>query len=288
MNLMLNQLFKLAYKILGAEKSSLLATGAFGNLFLKVRYGNIDKPQMFSSNEGINLLLTPKEASLLGLIYFGSINPLETDLLKRKLKKSDIFFDIGAYIDGWHSLLASKLVGDKGKVYTFEPHPGFYARLRKNIKLNNIKNIKLEKLAISNKNGLRNFFPANNVSSFFEEHAKVVNSRSKPFKVKATKLDDYVRKNKIFKIDLVKIDVECAEMLVLEGARKALAKKNAPDLLIEVADHYLKTAGASEAELVTFLTKLGYKAYLIDFSGLKSYKEVDLNQRSLNLYFSKK
>ena len=278
----------LAYKILGAERSSLWANGVIGTYFLKIVYKNINNVCVFSSSEGLKLLLTPKEASLLGLMYFGSINPIETELIKKKLKKGDVFIDIGTYIDGWHSLLAAKFVGRSGKVFAFEPYPKFYKRLIRNIDLNKIDNITAEKIAVSNKNGYSSFFPADNISSFFEKHANAINKNSQPVKVRTTTLDRYVKDKKISKIDLIKIDVECAEMMVLEGAIRTLSKRDAPDLLVEVVNDYLKIAGSTEEQLVKFLKKLEYKTYFIDHTGLKPYHKVDLSQRNLNLYFSKK
>ncbi len=287
MNIILRKLGNLIYRVFGPSRSSLIAVGPLGNLLLKVFYGNGDKERLFISNEGIKLMLTPNDASLMGIVYLGSMNPLETKLVKEKLKPGDTFFDIGAYIDGWHSLVAGGEVGELGKVYSFEPHPKFYKRFARNLKLNKLNNIKLENLAVADKAGFMTFFPAESSSSFFRNFNSKPNRKKTSIKVKVITLDDYIFKNKIKKIDMIKIDVEGAEMLVLKGANRTLQRDDAPDLLIEVVDSYLKDAGSSEKELIGYLRKFGYKAYTLDFSGLRHYKIIN-SSRNNNLFFSKK
>lgn len=55
-----------------------------------------------------------------------------TEAFRRRLAPGDVCIDIGAHI-GYYTLLASKLVGPGGHVYAFEPSPGVYGRLEKNL-----------------------------------------------------------------------------------------------------------------------------------------------------------
>ncbi len=280
-------LINLGYKILGPGRSSMIAHGTLGRFLLKTIYRNPNKRRLFYSDEKIRLSLTPKEASLLGLIYFGTINKNDTDLLSKRLKPGDVFFDIGAYIDGWHSLVAAKIVGNKGRVYSFEPHPTFYKRLLENIKLNKLKNIEAEMLAISNNNGWKTFYSQYNISSFYQNHvtknAGLKTAETKSLRVRTTSLDSYVIRKKIKKISLIKIDVECAEMEVLQGAKKILAK-HSPNLLVEVIDSYLRTAGHTEKELIDYLKGFGYRPFVFESGHLRSFTK---NRFNLNLFFTK-
>lgn len=76
--------------------------------------------------------------------------------LKKNLHKGSIFIDGGSNI-GYFSIIASKIVGKKGKVISFEPTAQTYQNLIKNIKINSIKNIVPEQKAISSKN-YKSFF----------------------------------------------------------------------------------------------------------------------------------
>ena len=244
MNMLLIKYFRIInaklYSILGSEVSSNLAMSPLGTWLFKLLLGKSHVLQVYEGMDGIKLKLTPEEANVLGFFHMGVINPLESGFLKKHLTKGETFIDVGAYVDGWYSLLAARVVGKTGKVYSFEPHPKYYARLVENIQLNNYSNVTSEKLGLSNKSGKRTFYEAESISSFYEKNSTQVTSQVVPLTINITSLDAYIAKHKIAKIDLVKIDVEGAEMEVLRGAIKLLSRKDAPDLIIEVIDQYLK------------------------------------------------
>ena len=54
---------------------------------------------------------------------------------------------------GYYTIIGSRLVGDKGKVYAFEPEPASFALLQKNVRLNGLTNVVLEQKALSNRKG---------------------------------------------------------------------------------------------------------------------------------------
>jgi predicted O-methyltransferase YrrM len=61
-------------------------------------------------------------------------------LILRKLKRGDTFIDVGAHV-GFFSMIAAKLVGEDGEVYSFEMNPDNYSMLVMNAGLNNFRNI---------------------------------------------------------------------------------------------------------------------------------------------------
>ena len=69
---------------------------------------------------------------------------LGTEIVKKEVKEGDIVIDIGANI-GYFTLLFAKLVGPAGKVYSFEPEPSNFSILKKNVKVNEYRNVILEK-----------------------------------------------------------------------------------------------------------------------------------------------
>ena len=76
-------------------------------------------------------------------------------------------------------------------------------------------------------------------------------------------MDDYVREHKLQSIDLIKCDVEGAELLVLQGAQHAL-RAFKPVLILEVSELWVKRYGYTVAELWAFLQALDYRAWAID------------------------
>ncbi|MFH8087017.1 MAG: FkbM family methyltransferase [Candidatus Aenigmatarchaeota archaeon] len=135
-----------------------------------------------------------------------------------------MFLDIGAHL-GRYSIIASK---NFKKIYAFEPHPENFKMLRKNIKINRIKNVVPIKIALSNKNG----------KVFLSDlcmdtgHVKIV-KKGKIIAFVST-LNRIMRKMKISPkdVDLVKIDVEGEEENIIKGATTLLKKGN-PILIIE-------------------------------------------------------
>ncbi len=66
--------------------------------------------------------------------------PVETEALRQELRRGDVVVDVGANI-GYYTILASRLVGEGGKVYAFEPEPDNFAMLQKNLKANGCTNV---------------------------------------------------------------------------------------------------------------------------------------------------
>ena len=60
---------------------------------------------------------------------------LVTELVQKEVKMGNVVLDIGAHI-GYYALMFAKLVGPHGKVFAFEPEPGNFAILEKNVRVN--------------------------------------------------------------------------------------------------------------------------------------------------------
>src|SRR5690606_12103381 len=89
------------------------------------------------------------------IYYKGTYERGTLYLMKYFLDKADVFFDVGANI-GLMSLHGSRLIGPKGKVYSFEPNPITFAILNKNIHINGMKNIEGVEKALGAENSFEN------------------------------------------------------------------------------------------------------------------------------------
>jgi hypothetical protein len=83
------------------------------------------------------------------------------------------------------------------------------------------------------------------------------------YEVDCVKLDDVCERLDVHRIDVVKIDVEGAEMAVLRGA-SSIIKKHRPLLVIELSDRHLVRQGSSVSEVVEFLRAQRYKIVDVD------------------------
>jgi FkbM family methyltransferase len=136
----------------------------------------------------------------------------EADVMKVfKPKEGDAVIDVGANV-GKYTVLASKLVGKRGKVLAVEPEIGAFKILQKNIELNGLKNVIPLEYAAWNRNQRLRFFYHDSSSS----SAKVRSKNS--YLVDAKRLDTIMKESNLQHVDGMKIDVEGADLEVLQGA----------------------------------------------------------------------
>ena len=150
-----------------------------------------------------------------------------TDWIVSSLREGDTFLDVGANA-GYFTLIGYSSVGPTGKVIAFDPVPLNCNTVRGHLDQNNIFNVVVEGLAVSNASGKTRFsVQHNNANSHMSDisisHATEKEDES--IEVDVVKLDDYVASNKIMP-SVIKVDVEGAEKLVLEGAGMLLRDFN--------------------------------------------------------------
>lgn len=151
--------------------------------------------------------------------------PRTTEFIKNNLKKGQTFVDVGASV-GYYTLLASKLVGPKGKVISFEPFEENYNVLMENIKLNKLKNVSAFQTALSFSSGKGKLFKANVPGQYSliqkEDSNEYLIVKTEPF-------------NKLTKEipDMIKIDVEGGERSVLDGMENVLKTKKELTIILE-------------------------------------------------------
>ncbi len=144
--------------------------------------------------------------------------PYETDGVN--LNEGDYVIDAGANI-GMFSIFASSKIGEKGKIFAFEPIPEAQELLRENIELNKSKNIKVIPFALGeSKKELEFFLSPNNIeasSGYFDRGG----GRTK---IRQISLDRFVEENKISKINFIKADIEGMERNFLIGAEETIKR----------------------------------------------------------------
>lgn len=195
----------------------------------------------------------------------------ERKALKYLIKPGMIVLDIGANI-GFYSIIFAKLVGNSGKVFSFEPYPFIADYLYDNIELNNFTNIFVFKKAISDRNGLADFyiFPSGqDVYNSLGAKTRIVENiyATKQIKVETITIDKFCEVNNLKKIDFIKIDVEGNEEKVLLGAQNILkANKN----IIVMAELYEPSAiqcGCSCNRVISFMKEMGFQVYDVGNNG---------------------
>jgi len=188
--------------------------------------------------------------------------------LINQLDIGDTFIDVGAHY-GYFSLLGSKLVGDSGKIFSFEASPVTYAILQKNC--NNINNITGYNLAVSDSKEHLKFYEFPNLYSEynsldveqFKDEKWFSEYKPKEVEVESIMLDDFFIDKKI-NPKVIKIDVEGAELKVIKGFKKNLLE-NTPLVVIEYLSDERGNIAHVEAEKL--LESLGFQSHIIDDIG---------------------
>jgi FkbM family methyltransferase len=218
--------------------------------------------------EGCELLLAPSLAAAWREMISGAYEPFMLQSIKEHLDlKGAVVWDVGAHI-GFHSLCFASEVGEHGAVVSFEPTAASHERLQKNIDRNqSLKGrIRAFNMALSDKRGTLSFVYSdgvdirNTASHFCDVIPPSEDSEYEDFKtttVPTDSVDDLIQTENLPPPDVLKIDVEGAEFLVLQGARKTLGKKR-PHLLMEVHNISMMF------ETQRLLHELNYEMILID------------------------
>jgi FkbM family methyltransferase len=176
-------------------------------------------------------------------ILGGTYEPEQTRLFERLLRPGHTVLDVGANV-GYYTLLASVLVGDSGRVHAFEPEPRNAGFLRRHASINRRANVRVEQAAVSDREGTARFHFGSGSGTGHLADAGAL-------EVRTLRLDDYCAEHGLAP-GAVKIDVEGAELSVLQGARETLARHR-PVL-------FLSTHGADvHAASLAFLRELGYR-----------------------------
>lgn len=226
----------------------------YGNFFVKLLPSNATYPKNSLRIAKRNQITYELDISdyMEYVLYFG-IDAEPRNVLNNLIKNDTVILDIGTNIG--ETLLNFAKINQNGMNYGFEPVPYLYKRAIKNISLNKFLNIRVNNIALSDKEESLFFqMPTNNNSGGI---AMSKNTNIGSQEVKAIKLDDFLLKNSISKVDFIKIDVEGFEMNVLKGAVETL-KTHKPTMFIELDDKNLKKQNSSAKELVVFLINIGY------------------------------
>jgi FkbM family methyltransferase len=208
----------------------------------------------------------------LALFVAGRFEPNEFALLDRVVTPGMTVIDGGAN-EGVYSLFAATRTGPTGRVLAIEPSPRELARLRRNLLLSAITNVDVAEVALAEEEGTLDLLIAedahagqNTLGDFM--YAGVVGRGRVP--VRTVTLDALLRQLGIERVDVIKLDLEGAEVRALRGAGETL-RANAPLLMLEAAEAGLAHQGATRDELLGMLRDHGYR--LLNFAAATGLPE---------------
>jgi FkbM family methyltransferase len=218
---------------------------------------------------GVRMVLPPNWRGVGKLIYaFRDYYEPELLYLEKVLSPGKVFVDAGANF-GIYTLLASKIVGEAGRVISFEPSPRVFPVLRRNIALNGFKNVSALQVALTDKKGRAPLYYhaavgcdslAKDASFENDAHAEQIDTES---------LDNVIRQTSVGRVDVIKMDVQGAEELALRGASEIVASMR-PVVIFEVFPEGAASLGLSPTGTWSFLESHDYEFFIIDGLGTVS------------------
>ena len=227
---------------------------------------DLDVPLSVPWYGGTRVEVTLGNDHSLCLYVAGSFEPNEFAFLDRLLRPGMTFVDIGAN-EGLFSLFAARRVGSAGRVVAIEPSSRERRQLERNVGRNRLGNVTIVPHALGSEAGSARLHIAaklhgghNTFGDFVHEGASAAATEE----VLVETFDALARRLALGRVDAVKIDVEGAELKVLNGMRDVLRTAR-PVLLIEANEDALRRQAASTAAMIALLGELGYEIRV--FSG---------------------
>jgi len=166
-------------------------------------------------------------------------------------KQGDWVFDIGGCF-GETSFWFSRLVGENGKIFCFEPVPENYKVLEENLRTNRVENIVPVQMAVGDFTGEVQIFGEGGSAAISETGSIVP----------CITIDEFVSRLRVEKVDMIKMDIEGSELKAIKGAAETL-KRFKPKLAISV---YHRGEDCVSIPLFIESLKLGYMVYLRNFT----------------------
>jgi FkbM family methyltransferase len=192
------------------------------------------------------------------------------ELMKEKLHPGSIMVDIGANI-GYETIWGASLVGESGKVYSFEPLPSLAHQIRESLEKNNFHNVTLINKALGEVPGAVTIYThAEDAGLSSIEHKE---GAADSVEVPITTLDEELKD--VQRISFIKIDIEGYEFEALKGASHLLERDH-PLIVFEFTPKlYEQSYEGKSKDLLLFLADKGYGLRVADSSTLLSGPSLD-------------
>jgi FkbM family methyltransferase len=148
-------------------------------------------------------------------------------------------------------------------VYSFEPDPDNFARLRAEVA--SLPNVRVNQLALSDRTGDSLLYISEELNVDHRAYPTDGETR-RTLSIRSTTLDDYFKSGD--RVDFIKIDLQGYELHALRGAKRVLQENPHMKLLLEFWPYGLKHAGAEWSALIEMLQGLGMDIMLVRADGL--------------------
>jgi FkbM family methyltransferase len=242
----------------------------------KVHPPGSDRPIRSVVNYDDGLLFNVDTESFLEwyIYFYGAFRPEISKLINRMLRPGHVAIDIGANI-GMHTVIMANRVGPTGKVFCFEPDPHPFGRLKRNLALNGLDFVQCHQAALSAKSEKRKFFLHDDTignyanASFYSDN---IGKDTAAIDVEVLSLDDFVAREQLTRLDVIKLLAQGEEWNVLQGGRETIARLR-PKIFFLYEPSYWHRQNLRLMDAVGFFKQYGYTTYAVEFGPRREVTE---------------
>ncbi|VVB63450.1 Hexuronic acid methyltransferase AglP [uncultured archaeon] len=238
---------------------------------------------MTTRSTGIRLAceFADKRSAPLEALNFGNYEKTEWEMLRRMMGKSFVVWDIGANV-GWYALNLARLF-PQARVLAFEPIPSTFRHLERNVQINNLSNIYIYNFGFSDGSGhIKFYLPSKNSAN--ASFANLSGDESALQVIcQVMRMDDFAEESDL-KMDLVKCDVEGAELLVLKGGAGSIERYK-PVIFTEMLRKWSAKFEYHPNQIIGLLGDMGYRCFTTLDQKLVEFFHMDEATTETNFFF---
>lgn len=235
------------------------------SIALRWGYSFQPAPRVIRLRSGLPMQVDPCDHLQILIYYLGVFEPHCLRWLRALLTEGGVFVDLGANV-GLYTLEGARRVGPSGRVIAIEAAPMHAERLRANVALSAFEQVAIANVAVGDHEGTAQLSLPHDGNLGMYTIGEVENSDGS-VEVPLRRLEDVLAAQSLERIDVVKVDIEGAELGALESGARYIERFR-PAFLIEINALALRRCGADPKALRAFFEKLGYRGWLMGRTGL--------------------
>lgn len=206
----------------------------------------------------------------------------DSEMFYSIINDGDTIFDIGANI-GWYSCHFANMF-PSSDIYSFEPIPDTFFKLKMNVNLNRFSNISLHNLALYSQKQIIDFYYSPYVTGASAAINITENENMHTVTCETDTIDNFVIQNNVNRLDIIKCDVEGAEFHVFQGGLNAL-KKYKPIVFTEILRKWSAKFGYNSNDIIDLMKNLDYECFISNGNQLVKIESISEETVHTNFFF---
>ena len=187
------------------------------------------------------------------VFFLGEFEKAITKIAASLVRKGDVCIDVGANF-GWYTTLFHNRTGEEGAVHSFEPVPSTFRELKRNFELlAQSENVFINNLALGDRNGSVSINLFEDLPTGHASLSSQGRSDAAVFECRMVTLDSYLEEHAVGPVNFVKVDIEGAELMFLNGAKNLFEQDIPPILLMEMALQTTRNFDYLPNDLIEFI-----------------------------------